>query len=247
MAAADQAPLCRAAAHEAEQSFLARQFSAQKEENQSLYAQFEQCKTLEDYFSFSQHAFGTLQITSEILGFLKFAQTKQPKIACEIGTAFGGTQFLLSQALPSVTLSIGIDIYIKSAHRLHYLSKHPENIILLSGSTRSSQTLAKLEQVLAGRKIDLLFIDGDHSYEGVKQDFLQYKHLVSKNGHIAFHDIVPDLSARLGLKLGVKSYNWSGGVPTFWQEIKSQYKYWEFVESQEQDAFGIGVIEYTSR
>jgi predicted O-methyltransferase YrrM len=233
--------------HEAEQSFLARQFLAQTGQRESLYAQFEQCKTSEDYFRFSQRAFGILQITSEILAFLEFVQSREPKIICEIGTAFGGTQFLLSQALPSVTLSIGIDIYIQSAHRLHYFSKHAESPVLISGSTRSSQTLAKLEQLLDGRKIDLLFIDGDHSYEGVKQDFLQYKHLVAENGLIAFHDIVPDLSARLGIKLGVKSVNWAGGVPTFWQEIKPQYTHWEFVESQDQDAFGIGVIQYQSQ
>ena len=37
-------------------------------------------------------------------------------------------------------------------------------------------------------KIDLLFIDGDHSYEGVKLDFELYSKLVSPKGVIIIHD-----------------------------------------------------------
>jgi hypothetical protein len=37
-------------------------------------------------------------------------------------------------------------------------------------------------------KIDLLFIDGNHSYEGVKTDFELYSKLLSDNGIIVIHD-----------------------------------------------------------
>jgi hypothetical protein len=37
-------------------------------------------------------------------------------------------------------------------------------------------------------KIDLLFIDGDHSYEGVKKDFKLYSQLLTENGVIVLHD-----------------------------------------------------------
>jgi len=37
-------------------------------------------------------------------------------------------------------------------------------------------------------KIDLLFIDGDHSYEGVKLDFDLYSTIMSENGVIVLHD-----------------------------------------------------------
>jgi hypothetical protein len=37
-------------------------------------------------------------------------------------------------------------------------------------------------------KIDLLFIDGDHSYEGVKQDFDLYSTILSPKGIIILHD-----------------------------------------------------------
>lgn len=37
-------------------------------------------------------------------------------------------------------------------------------------------------------KIDFLFIDGDHSYEGVKKDFELYSKILSDNGVIVLHD-----------------------------------------------------------
>ena len=37
-------------------------------------------------------------------------------------------------------------------------------------------------------KIDLLFIDGDHSYEGVKKDFELYSKILNDNGIIIIHD-----------------------------------------------------------
>jgi hypothetical protein len=42
--------------------------------------------------------------------------------------------------------------------------------------------------VIQDIKIDLLFIDGDHSYEGVKTDFELYSTLLSDNGIIIIHD-----------------------------------------------------------
>ena len=42
---------------------------------------------------------------------------------------------------------------------------------------------------LDNTKLDFLFIDGDHTYEGVKQDFEMYKEFVKPGGWIGFHDI----------------------------------------------------------
>ena len=42
--------------------------------------------------------------------------------------------------------------------------------------------------VLQDIKVDFLFIDGDHSYEGVKLDFDLYSTILSENGVIIIHD-----------------------------------------------------------
>lgn len=39
------------------------------------------------------------------------------------------------------------------------------------------------------QRVDLLFIDGDRSYEGVKQNWEQYSALVRPRGMVVFHDI----------------------------------------------------------
>ena len=52
------------------------------------------------------------------------------------------------------------------------------------------KTVRRLERLLAGRSIDFLLIDGDHSYEGVKRDWELYEPLVTPGGLIAFHDIL---------------------------------------------------------
>ena len=38
------------------------------------------------------------------------------------------------------------------------------------------------------RKIDFLWVDGDHSYQGVKKDIINWLPLVKKNSFVCFHD-----------------------------------------------------------
>jgi len=79
--------------------------------------------------------------------------------------------------------------------------------------------------------LDFLFIDGDHSYEGVKKDFEMYSPLVKKEGIIAFHDIAPNGISEL-----------TGGVPRFWKEIEKKNCHQEIINNQNQEGFGIGVL-----
>jgi predicted O-methyltransferase YrrM len=50
--------------------------------------------------------------------------------------------------------------------------------------------------LLKGSEGDFLFIDGDHTYQGVKQDFQMYSPLVKKGGIVAFHDIVKQYACK---------------------------------------------------
>jgi predicted O-methyltransferase YrrM len=94
-----------------------------------------------------------------------------------------------------------------------------------------SHSYDTLEQVknFFGGPIDFLFIDGDHSYTGVKLDFKMYSELVRPGGIIAFHDIVPN--PNFG----------DIQVPVFWNELKSvRFPHREIKYDTNQ--FGIGVI-----
>lgn len=46
-------------------------------------------------------------------------------------------------------------------------------------------------------QIDFLFIDGDHSYEGVKKDFDLYSNIITPKGMIVIHDTDPTYSKTL--------------------------------------------------
>ena len=79
---------------------------------------------------------------------------------------------------------------------------------------------------------DFMFIDGDHSYEGVRADWINYRHMIRKGGIMAFHDILPDPSDQ-----GIEVWR-------LWQEIAGTGKYEtrELLSYEGQQVKGIGVI-----
>jgi predicted O-methyltransferase YrrM len=86
-----------------------------------------------------------------------------------------------------------------------------------------------VQNILSGRQLDLLFIDGDHTYEGVKSDFEMYSPLARDGAVIAFHDILEHPP-----KLGVE-------VDRYWNEIKAGYRHVEIVSARRPWG-GIGVL-----
>jgi predicted O-methyltransferase YrrM len=79
--------------------------------------------------------------------------------------------------------------------------------------------------------IDFLFIDGDHSLEGVMKDWIEYSHYVKSGGIIAFHDVL--------------HYNKDPevNIKPLWEELKTKYPYVEIKVGQ--NSTGIGVIWQT--
>jgi predicted O-methyltransferase YrrM len=79
---------------------------------------------------------------------------------------------------------------------------------------------------------DLIFIDGDHTYDGVKKDFENYSPMLKDGGVIFFHDIVDSEYHR-----SVNCY-----VSKFWEETKKNFNYVEILDPKNHDWGGIGVI-----
>jgi hypothetical protein len=146
----------------------------------------------------------------------------------------GGTSLFLAGITPSVRQFVGIDVRMHNAGVVAALAPPTVDVTHIEGSSRETRVRNDLITALDGNLLDLLFIDGDHEYEGVRSDFVQYRDLVAPGGLIVFHDIVQDH----GLDF------WSGGVPRLWREIREHFPYWEFVDDPNQDAFGIGAIEH---
>lgn len=190
-------------------------------------------------FQIIDEIIGVHQVKTEIIEFSSYLKTNLPeaKTICEIGTANSGTTLFLGCTLESVKEIICIDLYIKNKIQLNYiLSK--KKIALFQGSSYEEQTLNKVKHHLRGNRIDILFIDGDHTFNGVSKDFEMYFPLVKEGGIIAFHDIVPDYLSKFGKNTGM----WVGDVPKFWEKIKDKFEYYEIIENSNQDGKGIGII-----
>jgi predicted O-methyltransferase YrrM len=180
------------------------------------------------------------QIPAEITGFMDYAAERRPVRVCEIGTLYGGTTVLLSRIAPSVRLLVGIDLRVVNSRFVAGLAPAGQAVHLLQGSSQERETFERLATLLGDERLDLLFVDGSHRYEDVRDDFLRFKELVRPGGLIAFHDIVDDFGTRYGRSSG----KWAGGVPQLWRELRELYAHREFVHDPEQDGFGIGVLEW---
>lgn len=173
------------------------------------------------------------QVRGEIGSLVSMLWERRPKYMLEIGTASGGTLFIFcnSAALDATIISLDLGGYSLSQWWLYKsFAKKGQKLHLLRCDSHKEQSLEAARSLLKGNMLDFLFIDGDHSYEGVKRDFEMYSHLVRKGGIIALHDIAvhpPEQHCNVNL---------------FWDELKKTHKTKEFIENKEQGWGGIGVV-----
>jgi predicted O-methyltransferase YrrM len=107
----------------------------------------------------------------------------------EIGCYAGGSACLMLQRENTNVFSIDLgypidpDVVMQNVNKLN---KHNNNYNYIKGSSHDLETFNKLIEYTD--EIDILFIDGDHTYKGVKNDFELYSKLVKNGGYIIFDD-----------------------------------------------------------
>jgi predicted O-methyltransferase YrrM len=177
------------------------------------------------------------QIQSEIAALYEAVKELSPRVIGEIGSDMGGTLYLWSRILPPDGFAVSIDLprfYRKALNRFFTSFFLPgQDIRFVRADSHSLRCREIVRNILGHREFDFLFIDGDHSYEGVKQDFLYFSPFVRPGGLIVFHDI-----CRHNLPETVC------GVDRFWAEIKNTYSYREIIENSNQGGGGIGILVY---
>lgn len=186
----------------------------------------------------AQEEFGITQVRSEIHGLIERLNLLAPRTIVEVGTHKGGNSFLFCHAVGSAERVIGVDLCVQNGEKLVHFVRPRQQYFPLHGDSQSESMKQQVLSRLDGRQVDFLFIDGDHSYKGVKADFDLYAPLVRKGGMIALHDIVADHRTRFGRETGC----YAGEVHQFWDELRSRYRCEALVHDPEQDGFGIGVI-----
>jgi predicted O-methyltransferase YrrM len=119
----------------------------------------------------------------------RLARTVGPTTIVELGRYRGGSTFLLAAAMAPAARLVSYDLHVKGG----------------SGSDDDAELVRALERSgLAGR-VDLIvgdsrtapqpegpcglvLVDADHSYDGVRADYLRWRPKLPRGGHLVFHD-----------------------------------------------------------
>jgi predicted O-methyltransferase YrrM len=148
----------------------------------------------------------------------------KPSICVEIGSAQGRSTCFIAKALKD-----------NNAGLLYAIDPHQTTNWNDSQSVNSFELLQKNLGALGVNKyvnivrkysaeaardwsepIDLLFIDGDHSYEGIKGDWDLFSRFVAKFGCVLFHDTAWEFNRES------KWYRNDMGVPRFVDELRQR-------------------------
>lgn len=160
-----------------------------------------------------------------------------PQTVIEIGAHRGGTAVLFLELGAHV---VSVDLpegpwgglsHQETEERIRDLSaRYGDRFRSVLGDSRKLETKGNIP--IRGQ-VDLLFIDGDHSYEGVRSDYEMYRSFVKPGGLIAFHDIKDSPFHR---EKGVE-------VARFWRELRESGQYQSIYEfANDQPWGGIGVV-----
>ena len=168
-------------------------------------------------------------------GHLPFANdlvwAQKPKLLVELGTHYGESYFGFCQAAEESgagTRCFAIDTWKGDEHAGFYGEEVYQDVERANQPYRSFSTLLRdtfdnaREQFEPG-SIDLLHIDGLHTYDTVKHDFEQWYSQVKPGGVVLLHDIT------------VRHANFE--VWRLWEELSREHPHFEFHHS-----WGLGVI-----
>jgi predicted O-methyltransferase YrrM len=144
--------------------------------------------TLASTFEFWKIVVPPVQFRDEFLPFLEDVAAMSPTRLLEIGVGYGGTLFLLARAAGDRARLAAIDLppeparYHQSKELLFQVFRsRGQRIRIFPTGSRNPATLDAVSRFL-GDGIDVLLIDGDHTYEGVSTDYQMYGPLVRPGG-----------------------------------------------------------------
>lgn len=172
-------------------------------------------------------------------------------VFAEIGVWQGGTLLLFGQFVREGGTIIGIDKYdspkrrdgrnrqlaMSVADRLRKIRNIKVHIV----QKYSVDALPDVKQILAGREIDYLHIDGDHTFKGAKTDFDSYLPLMQPDGLVQIHDIYTsnEVMGKQPTKVDARGF-----VRDYWQQVKQEFNHIEFANRTENpNVTGIGIIQ----
>jgi predicted O-methyltransferase YrrM len=109
----------------------------------------------------------------------------------EIGSYGGGSASLASSHFKKTrcfSVDFGCGEYINHTIPNVEKFKNPDSTYhLIVGNSHSIEIIQETKEKIGG-SIDILFIDGDHSFNGALNDFINYSPILSPGGYVIFDD-----------------------------------------------------------
>lgn len=181
-----------------------------------------------------------MQNPVEIAELVRVVQARRPRHVLEIGTAKGGTLFLLAESAAEDAHLVSLDLPrgrngggypAWKAPIYESFARAGRRITLLRANSHDPASRDEAARHAGPQGYDLIMIDADHSYAGVKTDFELYSPLLAPGGMIVMHDI---LHNRFDPEID---------VAPFWREVRARYpETSEIVGHPDQGNFGIGLV-----
>jgi cephalosporin hydroxylase len=177
------------------------------------------------------------QDPQELWALCEKLQEKPPRVVVEIGTAKGGTLYLWTRISAPGALIVSIDKpgEVGSVGRptlslyRRFGRERGIQIFTIAADSHCESAQRQLRRILGERKVDFLFIDGDHRYEGVKADFYGYQAYLGPHSIVALHDVaMPHTHPEIQ-------------VGRFWSEIQDQKLITQSLISRPGKTPGIGL------
>lgn len=149
-------------------------------------------------FLASNLLYGIFQTEDEMIEAMKVVGDHAPRVMMEIGTARGGSLFCWAQMAQPDAVLISLDLpggrwgggyEVQQLQHFRQFLFPAQTLVSFLGDSQAPHTVAQVAELLDGRELDVLYIDGDHTYQGAKNDFVNYKPFVKPGGVILLHDI----------------------------------------------------------
>lgn len=118
----------------------------------------------------------------------------------EIGAYAGASATLMlhNPKVNVISIDIGTPVKQEDVYKnisIFFDCTDKKRFYYIEGSSHLEETKLKLLNKI--KEIDIIFIDGDHSYDSVIKDFEMYSDLVSENGYIIFDDYHCDVCTQV--------------------------------------------------
>ncbi len=146
--------------------------------------------------------YGIIQIPTEFADYLMMAGASRPSTAIEIGVFRGATAYIAAAYFYRLNKNhqyVAVDVIDDYTDFDYFKDLLP---ITKAAPCTSGE--------FAGERFDVAFIDGDHSYDGSRTDWLN---VGRSSGFVAFHDIN-----------GAEYDSQNGGIRRTWSELKLEYR-----------------------